>query len=509
MTAIATQAHIELPKDRPVIWAPAAGFQTLALASGCDETLIGGAKGSGKSDVLVVRPTRQVDKPRFKALITRQSFPEMQELIARSHRLYPLVSPKAHWRGDDRAWTFPSGAVITFGFLSKVEECQRYQGGEWAEWNHDEAGNLADENVVTTMQAEIRCPDPTVHRSIMFSANPGGPGHRWLKKRYVTPTNGGQQIAWSVEVVNGQPVYRSRAFIPGRVWDNPVYANDPKYIATLMALPDRKRKYLLGGSWDDPEGAAFDMLDRARHFVRPFTVPSHWVMSASYDWGIAHPAVSVVAAVDEDGCVWVVDTIWLVGMSDEAQALRLRERLPLGRLQGAIPAGHDVFAVKRQDNTPTTADRFAQHQIILTHANLDRKHGYLTLASALEWRADDEVGIAERDPAVRFMDTPGNRRLFAQLEALVMDPDDPEKVFKPEGYRVDQLPADPDEAITGDDGYDALRYLLASRPAIARGQLDLRRDQIPYAPLQKARVLPAVTALPDEEAWASDDGAWS
>ena len=75
---------------------------------------------------------------------------------------------------------------------------------------------------------------------------------------------------------------------------------------------------------------------------------------------------------------WVVDTVWLVGMSDEAQALRLRERLPLGRLSGAIPAGHDVFAVKRQDNTPTTADRFAAHQIHLTHANLDRKHGYLT-----------------------------------------------------------------------------------------------------------------------------------
>ena len=74
-----------------------------------------------------------------------------------------------------------------------------------------------------------------------------------LKRRYVTPTDAGSKIAWSVEDVQGQPVYRSRAFIPGRVGDNPVYANDPKYIATLMALPDRKRKYLLGGSWDDPE----------------------------------------------------------------------------------------------------------------------------------------------------------------------------------------------------------------------------------------------------------------
>ena len=35
-----------------------------------------------------------------------------------------------------------------------------------------------------------------------------------------------------------------------------------------------------------PKYAAFDMLDRSRHFVRAFAVPSHWVMIASYDWGL-------------------------------------------------------------------------------------------------------------------------------------------------------------------------------------------------------------------------------
>lgn len=493
--------HIDIPRDRRIVWAPAAGFQTVAMASGADETLIGGAKGSGKSDILIVRATRQVDKPRYKALITRESYPEMQDLIARSHRIYPQIAPRAHWKGDDRSWTFPSGGSVTFGHLSNIKDCTRYQGQEWAEWDHDEAGNMADEDIVDTMKAELRCPDPTVHRSIMFSANPGGVGHRMLKRRFVTPTGEGKAIAWSWERVKGELVFTSRAFIPGTVWDNPVYANDPKYIATLMALPQRKRKYLLDGSWEDPEGAAFDMLNRTRHLVRPFVPPAHWQWIASYDWGIAHPAVFVIAVVDEDGCVWIVDTIWLLGLSDEAQALRLKERVPLAKIAGAIPAGHDVFAKGRKDeNTPSTADRFVRHGIFLSHANIDRKHGYLTLATALEWRADEEVGIPERDPQVRWMDTPGNRRAYAQMEAATMDPDDPDKVFKPENYRVEKLPDNPDEAIPGDDAVDATRYLMASRP-MAAASLSHPRDDAHFAAIQAVRTLPPAT-----ESWQQTDG---
>ncbi len=46
--------------------------------------------------------------------------------------------------------------------------------------------------------------------------------------------------------------------------------------------------------------------------------------------------------------------------------------------------------------------------------------------------------------------------MFEQLEVMVCDPDDPEDALK--------LNANRDTGEGGDDGYDALRYAMASRP---------------------------------------------
>lgn len=468
----ALRPAVSPPAAQTVVWQPAAGFQTKALSSGANETLIGGAKGSGKSDILIARHLRYVDRPQYKGLITRQSYVEMQELIRRARRLYRTAYPSVQYVATPiPTFTFPSGALVSFGYLSCLEDCETYQGQEWAEWSHDELGNMTDERIVDTMLAELRCPDLTIPRTFMGSANPGGRAHSWLKRRYVVPTLGGQQVAFvdvTVTMPDGttQTVLRSRAFIPGTVYDNPVYANDPHYLATLHALPERQRKYLLDGSWDDPAGMAFDMLDRRRHFVPRFAIPQSWPIYAAYDWGIAHPAVCVVGTTDEEGVLYIADTIWMIGQSDAAQASTVVERARvLVDRRVSIYAGHDVFSESRKYETvESTGDRFAASGLFLTHASLDRRQGYLALCAVLEWRPDPRSGKPETEPLVRFMDTPGNRRLFAQLEAMVMDPDDPEKVLKWSDYRVDQLPADVDTPVPGDDGFDSLRYLIASRP---------------------------------------------
>jgi hypothetical protein len=50
-------------------------------------------------------------------------------------------------------------------------------GQEWGYVGQDEVGNIPDERVVDLVQAEIRCPDPSVIRMWRGSANPGKPGH--------------------------------------------------------------------------------------------------------------------------------------------------------------------------------------------------------------------------------------------------------------------------------------------------------------------------------------------
>jgi hypothetical protein len=64
-------------------------------------------------------------------------------------------------------------------------------------------------------------------------------------------------------------------------------------------------------------------------------------------------------------------------------------------------------------------------------------------------------------PALRFMDTPGNRWLFEQLQAMVVDEDDMEDVLK--------VDSNAETGEGGDDGYDALRVGMASRPPRAIG----------------------------------------
>jgi hypothetical protein len=74
------------------------------------------------------------------------------------------------------------------------------------------------------------------------------------------------------------------------------------------------------------------------------------------------------------------------------------------------------------------------------------------------WRGLGPNG-ADTTPRFRIMDTPGNRRVFDQIQAMVTDPDHLEDVLK----------VDADEyGDGGDDAYDCCRMGLAARPLRGR-----------------------------------------
>ena len=62
-----------------------------------DEVLFGGAAGGGKSDALVAEALRQIDKPWYKGLILRKTYPQLMELIDKAYRLYPQIDAKAKY----------------------------------------------------------------------------------------------------------------------------------------------------------------------------------------------------------------------------------------------------------------------------------------------------------------------------------------------------------------------------------------------------------------------------
>lgn len=456
------------PAKGPVLFQAFPGFQTRALQATADEVLAGGAKGGGKSIVLVVKPLYQIDKPAYKALVLRHSFPELKEILDRMHALYSKLPAhqRPQWKGDLERWEFPSGAKIQIGFCHKREHIQRYQGQEWADILFDEVGNLADEGVIDMLLAEQRCPDPTVRRQFFATANPGGPGHSMLRRRFVGPCGKqGQHIVYvKRRLPNGQVTTVTRQFVPGTVLDNPIYANDPRYMARLLSLPDRLRRCLMDGDWDAATGAAFDELDEV-HFVPPFTPPAHWPYVAAFDWGFSHWAVFMWGRVSEDGRVYIMNTHRWRFMADWDLTAAITEQVPQAALRH-VQAGHDLWDTSggKGDSTPTRAQYFRGQGINVAQANIKRVAGYANLMQYLGWRETEYV--ARRTPMLLFADTPGNRWLHDEhLPSLVVNPDNPVDVLK--------VDADSETGEGGDDGYDCLRYMLASRPFKASSSLPL------------------------------------
>ena len=77
-----------------------------------DEALYGGAAGGGKSDCALAEALRQVEIPHYRGLILRKNYPQLSELIDRSHEMYLPAYPGAVYNISKHVWTFPSGAKI-------------------------------------------------------------------------------------------------------------------------------------------------------------------------------------------------------------------------------------------------------------------------------------------------------------------------------------------------------------------------------------------------------------
>lgn len=464
----AATPHVARGRPYRVVWAPFKGMQTAAVNSTEDEVFFGGAKGPGKTDVLIAKLARQTDKELYKGYITRETGPQLDEIKARMHRIYPRLATKPAWNGDGHGrWTFPSGAKIILEAIGSPEEAERIQGKEPSVVAQDEVANIPDERTIDVVQAEIRSPDPTILCQWLGSGNPGKGGHAWVKRRFIVPcgADGKRILMRRVRTIAGDRVL-TRRFIPGTVLDNPIYANDPRYMAALALLPEVLRQQLLYGDWNAGVGTALTELDASVHMVAPFTVPPSWELFGSFDYGFAHNWVWIAYAVDEDGRVWVIDTVH--GRRHQLHEIvdRVRSKLPVDDPRYRYTRSDTyVFQSRKERNIeePTIAELLTQqHNLVLSLGITDRKAGLSNLRYYLAWRG---IGIdgADGTPALRFMDTPGNRWLFEQLEAMVTDEDDMEDVLK--------VDSNPETGEGGDDGYDALRVGMASRPPRAIGSL--------------------------------------
>jgi hypothetical protein len=131
---------------------------------------------------------------------------------------------------------------------------------------------------------------------MVATGNPGGPGHNWVKARYIDPAPKGYRILKEAfkNPFDGTVMEIERVFIPSRLTDNMILMkSDPFYVARLQQQGSAQLvKAWLEGDWDVVIGSFFDCFDPRRH-VLPVSVLESIPYIArrfrSFDWGSAKP----------------------------------------------------------------------------------------------------------------------------------------------------------------------------------------------------------------------------
>lgn len=451
-------------------WKPFPGAQEEFLSRSEFEVLYGGQAGPGKTDCLVAGLTRDIDKKNYRALLLRRTFPQLQEIIDRCHRLYPRIG--GTFRATEKRWYFQSGAVIDLGHMQHENDKYNYQGKEYHRIGVDELTQFT-ETQYTYLISRLRTTDPNITPQILSTTNPGGIGHYWVKERFVTIT---EPLKTHIDK-NGL----TRVFVPGTREDNPALTeNDPGYESRLELLPEIEKMRLKMGIWDAFEGQVFTELSQRVHGIEPFDIPPEWERYCILDWGFAKPFCVHWYAMDYDGVLYLyrewygcapdqIDTGLKMLASDVARGILDRENHERISMRIADPSiWHRLPDNRlREAKGPTIHEDMSAEGVYFQKADNDRLQGKLQVHKRLkiETDIDQETGeIIGEHALLRVFNN--CKHFWRVIPALYSDPKNEEDI----------------DTTQEDHPYDDLRYMCMARPVTPK-----KVERIPVGSFQYER----------------------
>ncbi|MHB8413356.1 MAG: hypothetical protein ACYDDI_15620 [Candidatus Acidiferrales bacterium] len=247
--------------------------------------LFGGATGPGKSKALLMEAIVQATAfPNVNTLLLRRTFPELEGSLLLYFR---RDVPRELYRSFNEAKhtvTWHNGSTTRFGYSQSENDIFQYQSGEYLFIGVDELTHftLRQWQFLTSRN---RCPVKNAFPCMAGATNPGNIGHAWVKALFIDKQPAAGMDPREYDAAD-------YAFISARVWDNPIYANDPSYLKTLQQLPDFFRRAFFDGDWSVFAGQYFTNFDPSRNVIRAESIASEkwWPRWISIDWGFEHPA---------------------------------------------------------------------------------------------------------------------------------------------------------------------------------------------------------------------------
>lgn len=232
--------HIPHPKQRE--------FLALETLEGC----YGGAASGGKSDALLMAALQYVHVPGYSAILFRRTHQDLSlagALMSRADEWLRPYGNQLRWNGTDKQWRFPSGAILSFGYMDTDEDRFRYKSAEYQFVGFDELTTFSEVQYTYMGSRLRRLVGSTIPIRLRGATNPGDRGHKWVKDRFLA-----------------KPDPR-RPFIPAKVHDNPS-VDAVSYIATMEAtLDETTLAQLRDGLWIIDDGARLIAYNAAMHDV--------------------------------------------------------------------------------------------------------------------------------------------------------------------------------------------------------------------------------------------------
>lgn len=284
-------------KEEAQVIGPASPFQEKYLNSNAQILLVGGAAGSSKSYVGLMRHLRFVDDPNYKAYCIRKNSSAIMAsggLFWEAVKLYTQFDPNLKVKLKDQKLVFSSGSEISFSHYENDTAAKKYQGIQISNIFYDEVTHADNEEQLWWLWSRLRSDAKNIH-SMWWSCNPDNSS--WVLKyamwwlhpeghpqagrpdpekngviRYLLRIAG--DLVWGdtpeelIEKYGNpklpydhedqiKPISFQGLF--GTIDDNPpLRRSNPLYKSNLEALPKLDRERLLHGNWfARPDGSSY------------------------------------------------------------------------------------------------------------------------------------------------------------------------------------------------------------------------------------------------------------
>lgn len=314
-------------------------FQTrlLALPEEVD-VFLGGGRGGGKSWALALLALRHAEQyaERARVLYLRRTYKGLADFELVTRELFAMIyGTAARYNAAEHVWRLPNGAYLELGQLESHADYAKYQGRSFTLLLVDEAGQYAMPDLLDVMRSNLRGAKDIPIR-VAVAANPGGPGHHWLARRYVFKAK-----PW--RPFNEERSKRTWVYAPS-TFDGNQFIDREQYRDQLEGAcpsdPELLRAWLTG-DWAVNRGAYFaSVLEEERNAVEPWTQlptvegwreePRPWEHWLAHDFGSTAPSVTYLFAkspgAEYQGRYYPRDSLIVV---DELAAVR-RDNLNLG-----------------------------------------------------------------------------------------------------------------------------------------------------------------------------------